>query len=323
MGQRVFYVGGSEAFAARVSAVFSSPVGRHLPADLTASDVCFLEAFAYAGGGWEQIARLPGGSAFSACRELKATARPRVYLLVQVGDAVAAEVARFCLADGVVEMEGAEVHSDLRQLVARVGPHRPRVSVDALLQRLEQEIRADSARHGTALRRLLRAQPSKSVMDALTDPETGLFDGAYAALKIDEEYKRATRFHQPLTLILLDLAPKGGLPAGVEARQRLFAEAAGVFLNECRDIDILARFTEGVFLFLLPGTGAAGAAVVARRMLTSLSQRFEGVVAPCAGLTTVPAAGIANREAFLVRAEACLLLAKDGAGDAGLYVDRE
>jgi GGDEF domain-containing protein len=249
----------------------------------------------------------------------------RVYVLVLAGDAISPEIARFCLADGAVEVKGDRLVPDPRELVAHPSP-RKRVSIDALLEKIERQIEGDAGRQASALRKLLRAAPSGSLLEQLTDPETGLFDGPYAGLKIDEEFKRAIRFHQPLSLVLLDIGPVGGLPADSASRRTVLAEVAGVFLNECRDIDVLARFTESIFLFLLPGTGVPGATAVTRRMLATLRERrfAAGVrLEPYAGLASVPAAGVTNREGFLVRAEACLLLAKDGAGEAGLCADRE
>ena len=322
---RVFYVGSSETVAATLMQVTGTQVQRALPVSLADGDTCFLQGYATAAGD-SDLASLPGGNAFAACRSLKAASRARVYVLVQAGDAVSQEIARFCLADGAVEVKNDRLVPDPRELVARLSPHRQRVSVEALLQRLEREISSDQGRQASALRRLLLAGPSGSLLEQLTDAETGLFDGAYAGLKIDEEYKRAIRFHQPLSLVLLDISPKGGLPADPGLRRTVLAEVAGVFLNECRDIDILARFTESIFLFLLPGTGSDGASTVTRRMLSTLRERkFSGAVQldPHAGLASVPAAGIGNREGFLVRAEACLLLAKDGAQEGGLCVDRD
>ncbi len=94
-----------------------------------------------------------------------------------------------------------------------------------------------------------------------------------------------------------------------------------MFLNECRDIDVLARFTETTFLFLLPGTGLDGADRVALRMLHSLREREYGAgtrLDPKAGLVTVPATGISERRSFLARAEACLRVAQQGGGEGGL-----
>jgi GGDEF domain-containing protein len=93
-----------------------------------------------------------------------------------------------------------------------------------------------------------------------------------------------------------------------------------VFLNECRDIDIIGRFTESTFMALMPGTGPAGATVVARRMLEGVRDRRESnpwVGTPHAGLVTVPSAEIGDCRAFLARAESCLQLAREGRGEDG------
>jgi GGDEF domain-containing protein len=124
------------------------------------------------------------------------------------------------------------------------------------------------------------------------------------------------RFHQPLSLLLVDLGP--GVQQVADARRReLLAEAAGVFLNECRDIDVLARFAPTVFLLLLPGTGPAGAEVLAGRILAALRQRLQGVpgLLPACGSCSVPATEIPDRKAFLAVTEACLRRAQaSGAG---------
>ncbi|MEZ5965182.1 MAG: hypothetical protein R3F56_15215 [Planctomycetota bacterium] len=322
---RFFYVGSSDATAAALAEALGAGVERRLPEDVQDSDTFFLQGFATEVGDLE-VAKLPGGNAFSACRDIKARRRAHVFVLVQAGDVVSQEIARFCLADGVVEIRDDALVTDPRELAARLTPHRRRVSIESLLQRFEREIADDQTRQASVVRKLLRAEPTGSLLEELTDRETGLFDGVYAAMKLDEEFKRAMRFHQPLSLVLLDIGLDGSLPTEDAVRRTLLAEVAGVFLNECRDIDILARFTATTFLFLLPGTGTEGASVVTRRMLANLRDgKFQAglQLRPFAGLVSVPAAGVATREAFLVRAEACLLLAKEGDAQDGLCADRD
>ncbi|MHC5062846.1 MAG: GGDEF domain-containing protein [Planctomycetota bacterium] len=162
-------------------------------------------------------------------------------------------------------------------------------------------------------------------LSALTDAETGLFDGPFATFKLDEEFKRATRFHQPLSLVLLDCGIVSW-PEDPTDRSLVLAEVASIFLSECRDIDTLARFTETEFLFLLPGTGVDGATAVARRMLEQLrSHRYsvEIELDPVVGLATVPASGISDKREFLERAVSCLAAARSGAGEAGLCASCE
>jgi len=262
-----------------------------------------------------RLAQLPHGHAYSGVRDLKMRPGLAVYVLVDSEDDIGVQLARFTLADGVLTWDSAAQTLATDELGGASfrgrGP-----SVDELLTRLQNE----AGEHGkeNSLQRLMRFEKEDTLLTKLQDPETGLFDGHYATLKLDEEWKRAHRFHQPLSLLLLDLGFGESMP-DVDRRAAL-AEAAGVFLNECRDIDVLARFSADVFLFLLPGTGADGAQVLANRIVESLKSRLHGLVAanPSGGLSTVPSAEIRDRKSFVAVAEACMNTAmSDGTG--GVY----
>lgn len=260
---------------------------------------------------------LPATNPFTACRDLKDRLGVQVYLLVEAGDRISPEIGRFCLADGSFEVGADGLVQEVSVMAERVMPHKSRVSVDALLEKLEREIGSDEGRRASAIQRMLSDRDESSLMDHLVDSETGLFDGPYASFKLDEEFKRSRRFHQPLSLLLLDIGTD--LVASFESqedRQSFLAEVASVFLNECRDIDVIARFTASTFMILLPGTGDAGADVVAGRMLAQLADKgiFEGLDgSPHCGRATMPSAGIPDRRAFLARAEARLQMSREAA----------
>lgn len=263
----------------------------------------------------------PGPNAFSVCADLKRRrAQAAVFVALAADDDVGAEIARFCLADGVLRV-GERSIEGLDQVGARAEGRGPRVSLDALLARLEGEL-DDESKQAAAARRMMEQEREANLLDTLTDSETGLFDGPFATFKLDEEFKRAARFHQPLSLLLVDIGVgESDLPTDPDDRRQMLAEVASVFLNECRDIDILARYTPSVFLFLLPGTGADGAQALCRRMLESLRARSFGPgqdLEPVGGVATVPRADVPNPRAFLGAAEACLALAQRGQGDRGL-----
>lgn len=316
---RAFHVGSSSGLREALAVLLGRPVLAGPAPELRAGDVVVVESSAPAQD-------LPCGNAFTACRAWKEQRGVAVYLALSPDDRFGPGLARFCLADGHVVWDPA------RGLVATadLGPARaraPRRSVDQLLERVERSMAGDGERAVSALQRLLHWERQDTLLHRLQDPETGLFDGPYASLKLDEEFKRAQRMHLPLALILLDMGLAAAeLPVAGPARRELLAEVASVFLNECRDIDVLARFTETTFLFLLPGTGADGAAVLARRMLDALAERsFAGTVRlqPSAGLAVVPASGVADRRTFVAVAEACLERARSGAGDGGLCTSWE
>jgi len=313
---RWFFVGSRADVLAKVRAVLGSEPADGI-ATAGAGDLVVIDALA-AG---PAAATLPAGHVFSGVRALKERRDLAVYVVVDEDDRIGVQLARFCLADGVLAWNRATRTLDTRELDSREpgrrgDPSRP--SIDDLLVRLQKESDA-SGRGESAVQRLLRCERDDSLLTRLQDPETGLFDGPYATLKLDEEWKRARRFHQPLSLLLLDLGP-GLLALGEVARRALLADAAGVFLNECRDIDVLARFTATTFLFLLPGTGPDGAEVLARRMLAALRQRLprDAGVEPACGIATIPSSQIPDRKAFLMVAEACLARARDTGGDGGV-----
>ncbi|MEO6597260.1 MAG: hypothetical protein ABIP94_21160 [Planctomycetota bacterium] len=227
---------------------------------------------------------------------------------------IGAQLARFCLADGVLKWSAATSTLDVSALQGAATSAR-RAPLETLLTRLTGHLQPDGSADSN-LQRLLRFEREDSLLTRVQDEETGLFDGPYATLKLDEEWKRAMRFHQPLSLLLLDLGP-GLERLDSAARRAVLADAAGIFLNECRDIDVLARFAPTVFLFLLPGTGPDGASSLANRILESLRERLAEVaeLCPACGLSSVPSSDIPDRRAFLAVAEACLRRAgESGAG---------
>ncbi len=316
---RFLLLSSSEAIAKQLSAHFGRDFERELSGDLKPGDLVLLDArSAHASEG------MPLGHAFAACRQVKAEPRTRVFLIVEGDDGYSAEIARFCLADGCLAVGSDGSLADLAGLDERLQPGRPHVSVDALLERLEGKL-AGSEREASGIQRLLEERHEDRLVEQLADPETGLFDGPFASFKLDEEFKRASRFHQPLSLILLDCGV-AEWPSADADRKAVLAEIASIFLNECRDIDLLARFTRTEFLFLLPGTGLDGASTVALRMLQSLREREFLVpvdLAPAAGLATVPMAGITDRKAFVGYAEACLRQAQKDPSGGGLCASLE
>jgi YebC/PmpR family DNA-binding regulatory protein len=311
---RWHWLGTRAAVRDALAAAFgSAPVSGGAGA-VAAGDLVVVDSLA----GGDACVGWPGGHAFAAVRGLKDQKGVQVFVVVESGDRIGGQLARFCLADGVLgHRAGARLDlAELEAAASRTAAKRP--ALDALLARLEAAA-AQSERGASAVARLLQLQREDSLVTRLQDPETGLYDGAYATLKLDEEWKRSRRFHQPLGLLLLDLgAGVGKLPAAEQ--QPLLAAAAGVFLNECRDIDVLARFAPTTFLFLLPGTGADGAVVLAKRMLAALGERLpkRPEVRCRAGLAVAPSSQIPDQKAFLMVAEACLRAAETSGGDGGL-----
>ncbi len=117
---------------------------------------------------------------------------------------------------------------------------------------------------------------------AAIDSETGVFSLAYFEGELEKEWGRATRAEIALTLILIEVRE-------LETYYKVYGEVAGSeslskiarALSEIikRPGDLLARYTSGRFIVLLPDTNHKGGAVLSERLrsvVDSLDIEFKG-----------------------------------------------
>ncbi len=276
-------------------------------------------------GGELVVLRLDGSTAIDAfvlCSMLKAPGAARV-LVALVCDEQQREVvdpiARFCLCDTVVTDDMlAEAGAFAAELEALLAPPRARESVDVLLARVEDRIGGHARELADRVANGLSRERERSFVSSVTDSETGLFEGPFMAFKLEEEFKRSFRFRTPLAVLLLDLPRMDQLG---EERARVLAEVAGVFLNECRDIDVLGRYDDTSFLLLLPSTGARGAHVLARRILTCIEALdTPEPLEPAVAIVAVPKVGVDRKDELLDLARLTLVAAWSESGSERICV---
>ena len=253
-----------------------------------------------------ETGRIAGGNPLVACLDARRRHGHlgKVFLIAPAETPSVDALASFCLADGIVWR-----HADGLDGLGAISGDRDtasRVDIDALLERLESDIqkRGEQAAE-RALSRLKVGYDDESLLQHLTDPETGLYDGPFAAFKLDEEVRRSVRFHDPFSILLIECR----MTDWGAHRQMVLAELAGMFLDECRDIDAVARFDESTFLFLLPGTPPDGVRALAGRLGASIAERqFTGGIEPQVrfGVASAPGGSIRNRRDLLAAAEADL-----------------
>jgi diguanylate cyclase (GGDEF)-like protein len=190
---------------------------------------------------------------YESCRRLTGSVRSRVYVVTDERNDLAEAIASFCGATGTIRRP---LSTDrLRELAE---------SADA--RALPQDERGEPAEHllpERLLQDLAGDSPSR-LIDALIDPETGLFSYDYLSYKLDEEYKRARRFELPLSCVMLGFEG--------QADESVLGRLAGIFLNASRDTDVLGRFDQSSFLFFLPSTGPDGAETMARRIRAAIEE---------------------------------------------------
>ncbi|MEO0663326.1 MAG: GGDEF domain-containing protein, partial [Planctomycetota bacterium] len=201
---------------------------------------------------------------YELLRQLAGRTKCRTFVLVEGGNQIAEPIARFCGATGVLERP-----ISASKLCAAFGAGvaaRPKPPVEArgtgdtefaLPAALLAEI-AGEAPAATSNR-------DDELMRAVIDPVTGLFNYPFLQYKLDEEFKRARRFNAPLACAMLGFESA--------ASDDVLRELSSIFLSASRDTDVLGRFDENSFLFLLPNTGPDGAEIMARRVADTAEER--------------------------------------------------
>lgn len=246
---------------------------------------------------------LRNGNVYENCRRLAGKTRCRTYIVTEHDNNLAESIARFCGATGVLRRP--IVPSKLRDAFETTRGPRPALPAEgrgngSVETVLPEQLLLDIA-----------GRPDDSLVGALTDPDTSLFNFAFLNFKLDEEYKRARRFGEPLSCVML------GFEGQVE--DGTLRELAAIFLETSRDTDILGRFDETSFLFLLPNTGPDGATVMARRVGEIAEQRElrdlvgDAIVISC-GISSCPHPEIRRREDLFGRARRAFLEARQEGG---------
>jgi diguanylate cyclase (GGDEF)-like protein len=176
------------------------------------------------------------------------------------------------------------------------------------------------------LRRAQRELEERSVTDGLT----GLKNRRFFDERLPEEFKRAQRYADPLSLIMVDLDhfklvnDRHGHPAG----DLVLREAARHIRASIRDPDICARYGGEEFAIILPKTHLQGALVVAERIWRELGAKTYAIpagapggpldlhVTASIGIAFYPAKDITSAELLLRYADEALYEAKKGGRNA-------
>jgi diguanylate cyclase (GGDEF)-like protein len=117
---------------------------------------------------------------------------------------------------------------------------------------------------------------------AVTDDLTQVFNYRFLKTALRRELKRATRFHQQLSLVMLDVDnlksynDRNGHLRG----SYLLKELAGLCAQQVRSFDVLAKYGGDEFTIILPQTPREGAVVVAERVRAAVERHVFALADP-------------------------------------------
>jgi len=163
-------------------------------------------------------------------------------------------------------------------------------------------------------RRQLEAANLELTAASLTDALTGASNRRGFDQRLADELERATRFRQPLSLLLLDVDlfkqhnDAFGHPAGDE----VLKSVVRLLQAHVRATDTVARQGGDEFAILLPNTGNEGALIMAERFRKAVeSARWQGLpVTVTVGAATLPL-GSGHGTELLAKADEALYAAKE------------
>jgi len=251
--------------------------------------------------------RMPDLDGISVARRLKedpATRSIPVVLLTACRDLDAKVEAFSAGADDYVTkpFEFEEVDARVRSMLRR----------REMLTSLESTVR-DLAATNAELEQLL-----------IVDEKTGLYNFREFQRRLKDEWQRAERYVQPLSLVMLDLDHFKRIndSLGHQAGDRVLRELATLVAGGARANDVAARYGGEEFAVILPHTDAEMAVRVAERIRNAVKQFvfLEGErpvrVTVSAGVATYPATpDLDSADALLHAADLALYEAKERGRD--------
>lgn len=235
---------------------------------------------------------------------------------VQAASLLRGEIKTYAMEKRYIRKNGDIVWVNLTKSLARTADGSPEYFISVIE---DITLRKQAEEQRDELIRTLEAQVLQRTAElerlSMTDALTGVANRRALDIALASEWARCQRSHQPVSLIAVDvdqlktLNDHLGHAYGDEC---MIALAHALRSLTARPGDLFARYGGDEFLFLLPGTSAAGArklACKARSAVHSLSLAFPGTV----GAIVTLSAGVATEIPCAERTPKELLAAADRA----------
>ncbi|MGR9051885.1 MAG: diguanylate cyclase [Gammaproteobacteria bacterium] len=198
------------------------------------------------------------------CRSLRSTAFGKNLYLIMLTASESEDAMVEALGAGIDDYVTKPVN--LKVLLARIRAGQRIIELQQELWRERKEIERASAELALANRRLKRI--------ALTDLLTGLPNRRYALARLEQEWKTAQRFNQPLSVLLLDLDYFKSIndSLGHHAGDIALQHAARIISSAKRAGDIACRLGGEEFLVIAGNTDGKSAFSLAERIRKAIEK---------------------------------------------------
>ena len=114
--------------------------------------------------------------------------------------------------------------------------------------------------------------PPADTVAPMIDPTTGLYSSAYFHDQLEREVQRAAAYAAELTLLMIDLVPKGAAEMVDTATLRAVST---ILSTQTRGTDICARLGPGRLAVLMPHTGARAGLIAATRIEETIRRETD------------------------------------------------
>jgi diguanylate cyclase (GGDEF)-like protein len=166
----------------------------------------------------------------------------------------------------------------------------------------------------------------------ITDELTDLFNFRYFKTKLSDELKRADRYRQRLSILMLDIDHFKTVndQYGHQTGNVILREISAIIRQCVRDVDVVARYGGEEFTVILPQTDREDAEIIAERIRESVAKNFfqnnrgrrEIHITISVGGCTYPD-GIHTLEQLLEKADSALYRAKAEGRNIVYFAGRE
>ena len=164
----------------------------------------------------------------------------------------------------------------------------------------------------------IKASLQKMEKLAIRDGLTGLYNHHHFKEIIKKEYKKAKRYMQPLSCIMLDLDHFKSVndTHGHQFGDLVLMQSATVLNNLVRDIDFVSRYGGEEFFIVLPNTNLKGAYILAERIRASFAdnifkqENISEIVTVSIGVSSMSDENVLSERDLIENADKSLYRAK-------------